>query len=147
MAQSTPTASDRKTWVITGPTAGIGRRTALQLAKHGTVVLVGRNRGKLDEVEKEVRAQDGHAVSVVCDLSDITSARRAAAEIAALSVTRFCPWRSRSRSRVTPACLGAARGLPRRARESRPRPPRQHRATRRGEQHRLPARAGRAVQQ
>ena len=42
---------------------------------------------------------------------------------------------------------GAARGLPRRAGESRPRPPRQHRATRRGEQHRLPARAGRAVQQ
>ncbi|MEW9702880.1 hypothetical protein [Paenibacillus sp. SI8] len=29
-------------WIITGPTSGIGRRTALELAKHGTVVLVGR---------------------------------------------------------------------------------------------------------
>jgi NAD(P)-dependent dehydrogenase (short-subunit alcohol dehydrogenase family) len=73
-------------WVITGPTAGIGRRTALELAKHGTVVLVGRNRGKLDEVEKEIRARGGTAVSVVCDLSDVTSARRAAAEITALGL-------------------------------------------------------------
>jgi NAD(P)-dependent dehydrogenase (short-subunit alcohol dehydrogenase family) len=30
------------------PTSGIGRRTALELAKQGTVVLVGRDRGKLD---------------------------------------------------------------------------------------------------
>jgi NAD(P)-dependent dehydrogenase (short-subunit alcohol dehydrogenase family) len=49
-------------------------------------VLVGRDRTKLDEVEKEIQAQDGHAVSVVCDLSDITSARCAAAEIAALEL-------------------------------------------------------------
>jgi NAD(P)-dependent dehydrogenase (short-subunit alcohol dehydrogenase family) len=78
--------SNTKAWVITGPTAGIGRRTALELAKHGTVVLVGRNRGKLDDVEKEIRAQAGQAVSVVSDLSDVTSARRAAAEIAALGL-------------------------------------------------------------
>jgi NAD(P)-dependent dehydrogenase (short-subunit alcohol dehydrogenase family) len=44
-------------WIITGPTAGIGRRTALELAGHGTVVLVGRDRGKLDKVEREVRAR------------------------------------------------------------------------------------------
>ncbi len=74
------------TWVITGPTAGIGRRTALELAKHGTVVLVGRNRGKLDEVKEEIRARGGNAVSVVSDLSDVTSARRAAAEITALGL-------------------------------------------------------------
>lgn len=49
-------------------------------------MLVGRDRTKLDEVEKEIQAQDGHAVSVVCDLSDITSARCAAAEIAALEL-------------------------------------------------------------
>jgi NAD(P)-dependent dehydrogenase (short-subunit alcohol dehydrogenase family) len=77
---------DTKAWIITGPTSGIGRRTALELAKHGTVVLVGRDRAKLDEVENEIQAQDGHAVTVVCDLSDITSARRAAAEIAALDL-------------------------------------------------------------
>jgi NAD(P)-dependent dehydrogenase (short-subunit alcohol dehydrogenase family) len=74
------------TWIITGPTAGIGRRTALELAKHGTVVLVGRNRAKLGEVEKEIRARGGNAVPVLCDLSDVTSVRRAAAEITALGL-------------------------------------------------------------
>jgi NAD(P)-dependent dehydrogenase (short-subunit alcohol dehydrogenase family) len=75
-----------KAWVITGPTAGIGHRTALELAKYGTVVLVGRNRDKLDDVEKEIRARGGTAVSVVSDLSDVASARRAAAEITALGL-------------------------------------------------------------
>jgi NAD(P)-dependent dehydrogenase (short-subunit alcohol dehydrogenase family) len=75
-----------RAWIITGPTAGIGRRTALELAKHGTVVLVGRNRTKLDDLEQAIRAQGGRAVSVVSDLSDITSARHAAAEIAALDL-------------------------------------------------------------
>ena len=86
MTESTTTPSAQKAWIITGPTAGIGRRTALDLASHGTVVLVGRSRAKLDEVEREIRAQGGHAVSVVSDLSDVTSARRAAAEIAALDL-------------------------------------------------------------
>ena len=86
MAQSTPIPPQPKAWIITGPTSGIGRRTALELAKHGTVVLVGRNRDKLDVVEQAISAQGGHSVSVVCDLSDITSARRAATEIAALDL-------------------------------------------------------------
>lgn len=75
-----------KAWIITGPTAGIGRRTALELARHGTVVLVGRSRAKLDGVEKEIRGQGGQAVSVVCDLCDVTSARRAAGQIVALGL-------------------------------------------------------------
>jgi NAD(P)-dependent dehydrogenase (short-subunit alcohol dehydrogenase family) len=52
----------RKAWIITGPTSGIGRRTALKLAKHGTVVLVGRNPSKpdeVDEVDAEIRKQEG----------------------------------------------------------------------------------------
>jgi len=81
---STPTTP--RAWVITGPTAGIGRRTALELAQHGTVVLVGRSRTKLDDVEQAIRQRGGHAVSVVADLSDITSARAAAAEITALGL-------------------------------------------------------------
>jgi NAD(P)-dependent dehydrogenase (short-subunit alcohol dehydrogenase family) len=40
-------ASTRKAYIITGPTSGIGRATALELAKHGTVVLVGRDRQRL----------------------------------------------------------------------------------------------------
>src|SRR5450830_352599 len=86
MPNSIPTPENEKAWIITGPTSGIGHSTALELAKHGTVVLVGRSRTKLDDVEKEITAQGGHAVSVVADLSDVISARRAAAEITALNL-------------------------------------------------------------
>ena len=75
---------DRKAYIITGPTSGIGRSTALELAEHGTVVLVGRDRRKLDELQKTITQKGQHAVSVVCDLSDLASVRRAAAEIVAL---------------------------------------------------------------
>ena len=81
---STNNASKRKAYIITGPTSGIGRLTALELAKHGTVALVGRDRKKLDEVQKTIEQKGGSAVSVVCDLSDIASVRCAAAEIIAL---------------------------------------------------------------
>src|SRR5580700_3560214 len=77
-------ATDRKAYIITGPTSGIGRCTAFELAKHGTVVLVGRDRGKLAEVQKIIEQKGQHAVSVVCDLADLASVRRAAAEIIAL---------------------------------------------------------------
>src|ERR1700678_2850309 len=77
-------ATDRKAYIITGPTAGIGRCTAFELAKHGTVVLVGRDRGKLAEVQKIIEQKGQHAVSVVCDLSDMAGVQRAAAEIIAL---------------------------------------------------------------
>ncbi len=72
-----------KAYIITGPTSGIGRRTAFELAKHGTVILVGRDRRKLDEVQKAIKGKRQQAVSVVCDLSDIASVRQAAAEIIA----------------------------------------------------------------
>ena len=68
-------SSDRKAYIITGPTSGIGRSTAFELAKHGTVVLVGRDRRKLDEVQKAIEQKGQHAVSVVCDLSDLASVR------------------------------------------------------------------------
>lgn len=77
---------DRKAYIITGPTSGIGRATAFELAKHGTVILVGRDRGKLDEVQKRIEQKGQHAVSVVCDLADLASVQRAAAEIIALNL-------------------------------------------------------------
>ena len=79
-------SSDPKAYIITGPTSGIGRVTALELAKHGMVVLVGRNRGKLDELQKVIEQCGLQAVSVVCDLSNPASVRRAAAEIVALNL-------------------------------------------------------------
>jgi NAD(P)-dependent dehydrogenase (short-subunit alcohol dehydrogenase family) len=78
--------SHRKVYIITGPTSGIGRLTALELAKHGTVVLVGRDRQKLDGVQKTIEQKGQHAVFVVCDLSEIASVRRAAAEIIGLDL-------------------------------------------------------------
>ena len=79
-------ASARRAYLITGPTSGIGRLTALNLAQHGTVVLVGRDRQKLDAMQKTIERKRQHAVSVVCDLSDIFSVRRAAAEIISLEL-------------------------------------------------------------
>jgi len=75
-----------KVYVITGPTSGFGRRTGLELAKHGTVVLVGRNAAKLDDVRSIIVGRGGKAVSVLCDLSDPTSVRRAVAQITELGL-------------------------------------------------------------
>ncbi|MFB7499862.1 SDR family NAD(P)-dependent oxidoreductase [Streptomyces sp. NPDC056161] len=81
------TSPAAKAWIVTGPTSGIGHRTALELAQHGTVVLVGRSPDKLREVEAEINAlPQGHAVTVVCDFSDLASVRRAAAQIATLDL-------------------------------------------------------------
>lgn len=78
--------SGERAYIITGPTSGIGRRTALELARHGTVVLVGRDLGKLDDVQKDIERRDGKAVPVVCDLSDPASVRHAAAQITELGL-------------------------------------------------------------
>ena len=80
----TDNASQRKAYVITGPTSGIGRATALEIAEHGEVVLVGRDREKLNDLQSEIQRKDGSAVPVECDFSDIASVRRAAANIVAL---------------------------------------------------------------
>jgi NAD(P)-dependent dehydrogenase (short-subunit alcohol dehydrogenase family) len=81
---ATADSGERKAFIVTGPTSGIGYSTALKLAKHGPVVLVGRDQGKLDEVRKTIERAGQQAATVVCDLSDVASARRAAAEIIAL---------------------------------------------------------------
>ena len=73
-------------YIITGPTSGIGRATAFGVAKHGIVVLVGRDREKLSGLQKALEQKGGRAVSVVCDLSDLASVRRAVAEIIALGL-------------------------------------------------------------
>lgn len=75
-----------KAYIITGPTSGIGRATALRLARHGTVVLVGRDRKKLDHVQKIIERMGQRAESIVCDLSDVASVRNAARQITALGL-------------------------------------------------------------
>ncbi|HUZ58645.1 MAG TPA: SDR family NAD(P)-dependent oxidoreductase [Hanamia sp.] len=78
---------NEKAYIITGPTSGIGYETALELAKRGTVVLVGRNPEKLKQVEKVITDRGQNAVSVVCDISDIKSVKRAAQQITELNLT------------------------------------------------------------
>lgn len=70
-----------ETYVVTGATSGIGLCAANELSTHGTVILVGRNGLKLDAVQKDIERRGGRALSVVCDLADLASASRAAAEI------------------------------------------------------------------
>jgi NAD(P)-dependent dehydrogenase (short-subunit alcohol dehydrogenase family) len=84
MAQPAP--GERPAYVITGPTSGIGYQTALELARHGPVVLVGRDRGRLDGVRAHIEQAGGQAVPVVGDLSDIAAVRRVAAEITTLGL-------------------------------------------------------------
>ncbi len=77
---------NKKAYVITGPTSGIGYATALELAKHGTVILVGRNPEKLEQLQKAIKDRGQRAVPVVCDISDIKSVKSAAQQIIALQL-------------------------------------------------------------
>ena len=49
--------TDSKAYIITGPTSGIGRATALELAHYGTVILVGRNPAKTRRIAEHHRAK------------------------------------------------------------------------------------------
>ena len=77
----------RPAWVVTGPTSGIGYRTALELAAYGTVVLVGRNADKLAAVQRQIEDVGGVATPVVADFGDVFSTRQAASQVAALDLS------------------------------------------------------------
>jgi NAD(P)-dependent dehydrogenase (short-subunit alcohol dehydrogenase family) len=81
----------RKAYVITGPTSGIGRAAALEIARDvaksdGVVVLVGRRLEALEEMKREVARVGGQAVSVVCDMGEMASVREAARQIVGLGM-------------------------------------------------------------
>lgn len=76
-----------KVVVVTGATSGLGLATARQLRTlDADVVLVGRQPSKLDDVVWRLLEEPatGTLRSIVCDLSDFESVRRASAELAAL---------------------------------------------------------------
>jgi NAD(P)-dependent dehydrogenase (short-subunit alcohol dehydrogenase family) len=75
--------SERKAYVVTGPTSGIGRRMALALAPDADLFLVARDRAKLGALVDEVRRAGGNGIPVVVDLADLGAVRRAAQEVAA----------------------------------------------------------------
>jgi NAD(P)-dependent dehydrogenase (short-subunit alcohol dehydrogenase family) len=66
--------------LVTGATSGIGRATALQLAREGLSVIVhGRDAARGEATVKEIESAGGHARFVAADLSD-TAAVNALAE-------------------------------------------------------------------
>ncbi len=68
--------------VVTGPTRGIGRATAIALARRGLdVVLLGRGADALAEVAAEVRALGVTASAVPCDVARGDEVARAATEV------------------------------------------------------------------
>ncbi|AQA20099.1 alcohol dehydrogenase [Halioglobus japonicus] len=71
---------------ITGPTAGIGRSCALQLAARGaSLVLFCRNAEKGDELAREIVATSGlRPEIVIMNMADLDSVRRAAEQCLAL---------------------------------------------------------------
>jgi retinol dehydrogenase 14 len=72
-----------KTVLITGATSGIGRATALGLARMGAhLAITGRDRGRTEDAAREIRAAGGEQVDVlVADLSSQSEVRRLAEEV------------------------------------------------------------------
>jgi len=74
-----------KNVLVTGPTSGIGRGTALELAKAGAkLILVARNPDKCEQVAKEIEDAGGQPpISIIADLSLLSEVERAADEFLA----------------------------------------------------------------
>ncbi|HQR04801.1 MAG: SDR family oxidoreductase [Proteobacteria bacterium] len=71
-----------KTIVISGPTAGIGRATALALGARGAhLLLLCRSAEKGDALAGEIRARGGSARTVVMDMGRLASVAHAAEEV------------------------------------------------------------------
>ena len=79
-----------RTIAITGPTSGLGLATARTLRRLGAdVILIARNAEKLSRTSDELRGigSAGRVHSIVADMGDLDSVRRAGDELAALGST------------------------------------------------------------
>ncbi len=67
-------------FLITGATSGIGKEAARELVRAGAkVTITGRNVEKIERVRKELASE--RVASIVLDLADLTSVRKAAREV------------------------------------------------------------------
>lgn len=75
--------------VVTGATSGLGKETAMALAKmDADVLVVARSASKVEALREEIRLETGKTIhSVIADLSSIAETARAAEEIAATFAT------------------------------------------------------------
>lgn len=70
--------------VVTGASAGVGRATVRELAKHGfDVALIARGIDGLEGARKEVEAMGRRALVLVCDVADAAAVDAAAARVEA----------------------------------------------------------------
>ena len=68
--------------VITGASAGIGRATAREFAKHGCkVALIARGRAGLEAAAREVEELGGEALIIMADVADSDAMERAADQV------------------------------------------------------------------
>jgi NAD(P)-dependent dehydrogenase (short-subunit alcohol dehydrogenase family) len=75
------------TALVTGATSGIGRATALRLARDGWEVIVhGRNPQRGAAVVDEIETQGGRARFVAADLNDVAAVRRLVDEVGDVDV-------------------------------------------------------------
>jgi NAD(P)-dependent dehydrogenase (short-subunit alcohol dehydrogenase family) len=73
--------------LVTGATSGIGRATAIQLARQGAEVIVhGRDKDRGEQVVAEIAQEGGKARFIAADLSDPAEIRRLADEAGQVDV-------------------------------------------------------------
>lgn len=76
-----PKTMHKKTVLITGPTSGIGKITALELAKRNfNLIFLARNAQKAEALQKEIGTKTETSF-VACDLSSLESVHRAVEQI------------------------------------------------------------------
>ena len=72
----------QKTVLITGATSGIGLACARKFAKNGDkIIITGRNRKRLDEIEKELKAEGTEVLTLAFDVRDHEAAVSAMATL------------------------------------------------------------------
>lgn len=75
-------ATDGRTVVITGASAGVGRATAVRFGARGAkVALLARGRAGLDGAAKEVERAGGTALAIQCDVADADAVEAAATQV------------------------------------------------------------------